>query len=437
MAAADSFIEQNDFPDIVPEVLVFEAESALPNAFLKMLLVRLLSDSKLRALSVEEMANRYADSVSKFSCGFIQIRMSDKALSEAGVSQELLSEDAENLRDRIFSFYLTEIRDEYLCYPVIIAGIRTIIFESNFLTIPHSLHERNQIKELEIFLSAIQQKMLNNFGFTTHLIISSIHSLENMPSIFQQTLFMMDYIIQLYPGRNITSFLPTVENPPDLSALHPRPEFERLYFDSIADYDFNMANKLLQKLIYNDTLNPATALSVRTRLHSKMSWTLNYLNIPRIQGIAECMALHECADYVAVCKTIDKAKECVDDFFIKLSVYYRKFSLNASEKSDMISGYIKENFMDPTLSVGKICEFFNISPSHLSRIFKEKTGLKTIDYIHLTRLSEAKILIKTTSLTLDEIAIKVGYAGYWTLIRAFRRYENTTPGSLRSTYKDR
>ena len=99
-----------------------------------------------------------------------------------------------------------------------------------------------------------------------------------------------------------------------------------------------------------------------------------------------------------------------------------------------VGRYIEAHYMEPGLSVASIAEHFGVSQSYLLRAFKKDgSGCSVSDYIHRRRVDEAKILLKSTTKTVGEIALSVGYGNALALIRAFKRLENgMTPTAYRS-----
>ena len=60
--------------------------------------------------------------------------------------------------------------------------------------------------------------------------------------------------------------------------------------------------------------------------------------------------------------------------------------------------------------------------------------MNLLDYLHTTRLAEAKKLLNETDLGVSEIAARVGYYSGWTLARVFKRYEGITPTAYRKAF---
>ncbi len=100
-------------------------------------------------------------------------------------------------------------------------------------------------------------------------------------------------------------------------------------------------------------------------------------------------------------------------------------------KIEELYAYINNNYQNPNLSSAMIAEFFGMSAPALTALFKRETGAGILDYIHMVRLNYAKQLINETSITIHDVATKVGYGNFLTMHRAFKRYEGVTPGSFR------
>ena len=101
------------------------------------------------------------------------------------------------------------------------------------------------------------------------------------------------------------------------------------------------------------------------------------------------------------------------------------------DKTQQLLQYIDENYMDPDLNLTILSERFEMNPSYVARIFKERTGQSVLTYLQQKRLTSAKELLETTNLNLTDIALRTGYGSGWTLTRAFKRSEGITPGAYR------
>lgn len=92
--------------------------------------------------------------------------------------------------------------------------------------------------------------------------------------------------------------------------------------------------------------------------------------------------------------------------------------------------YIYNNIYS-TIYINDIASALNMSPSYLSKIFKNETGIYLKDYIHMEKMKEAKNLMKYTSMSYTEIASQLGYSDLSHFTKACRTYEGCTPKQLK------
>ncbi len=103
---------------------------------------------------------------------------------------------------------------------------------------------------------------------------------------------------------------------------------------------------------------------------------------------------------------------------------------------DQVIAYIDSHYMDHNLSLETISSEFAISPSHVSRSFKEKMGLNFIPYIWKKRMEEVMQQLKTTNDPLKDIIMRVGYLDTPNFIRKFKKETGYTPGQYRKLHKE-
>lgn len=99
-----------------------------------------------------------------------------------------------------------------------------------------------------------------------------------------------------------------------------------------------------------------------------------------------------------------------------------------------IKGYIREN-LTKELSRELLAEEFFMSPDYISRIFRQKTGTKLMDYITDVRMKEARHLLGTTNLPIGEVAYASGYYNVAYFSRVFRIHNGETPAQYRQREK--
>ena len=141
-------------------------------------------------------------------------------------------------------------------------------------------------------------------------------------------------------------------------------------------------------------------------------------------------------NYARVCQDLFR-NENIEEAFATLRDICFSICADVGEESGeeavkkQIEDYISKNYRDVSLSLDVLAEHLGISYYYLSRLFKEYIGTNFVSYLTLVRLEKAKELLKSTNDTIEQIAEKSGFLGSNSLIRAFKKYYNTTPGKFR------
>ena len=96
-----------------------------------------------------------------------------------------------------------------------------------------------------------------------------------------------------------------------------------------------------------------------------------------------------------------------------------------------IISYIGENFRDPDLSLEKMATDFDMSYHHLSRLFNECMQMNFASYLAGLRLEYSTELLKSSQLSVEQVAQQAGFLQSGTFIRVFKKYYGVTPGKYR------
>ena len=86
---------------------------------------------------------------------------------------------------------------------------------------------------------------------------------------------------------------------------------------------------------------------------------------------------------------------------------------------------------DPNLSLRRLSERVGASPNHVSQTLNDHLGLSFFDFVNGFRVDEAEHLLRTTDLSVTEIALDVGFNSRSTFNAAVRKHRNLTPTDLR------
>jgi len=85
-------------------------------------------------------------------------------------------------------------------------------------------------------------------------------------------------------------------------------------------------------------------------------------------------------------------------------------------------------------SLNELCRQLElgITASHVSRLFRQAMGIGIREYMKRKRLQSAAIKLKTTTLSIKEIAADLGYRSPADFFRQFKRAFHVTPAAFRA-----
>lgn len=95
-----------------------------------------------------------------------------------------------------------------------------------------------------------------------------------------------------------------------------------------------------------------------------------------------------------------------------------------------IMNYIQANYIDITLD--DLSEKFFLSKPYLSKYIKEKSGMTFGELVKKVRMKKARAMLKSSSMTVENIALTVGYQNVEHFNRLFKKAYNMTPVQFRN-----
>lgn len=216
----------------------------------------------------------------------------------------------------------------------------------------------------------------------------------------------------------------------------PEPSIEKQYLNALVTQDFQTALELTLERVHSLYMEDGKPDLDRVKmfLNMRLHTTGNVLAAP-MDGLGEDgKKLGDDFMHLDHCNTIEDVEKSLTQIFAKLDSHFNVAPTDYTGTTGKVIHLISKKYMEPDLSVEMICDCLGKSRSYLSRMFKENTGMNLLDYLHTTRLTEAKKLLNETDLGISEIASKVGYYSGWTLARVFKRYEGITPTAYRKAF---
>lgn len=130
--------------------------------------------------------------------------------------------------------------------------------------------------------------------------------------------------------------------------------------------------------------------------------------------------------------TLSALMQILSTEFSKISV--SKFSLRQETLVQNAKQLIDLNYTNPEFHIGTIAQMLYISHSHISRLFKEKTGITPVAYLSEVRLNNAANLLSTNFYTVKELCSAVGFVDEWHFMKCFKKRFGMTIQEYRKQY---
>ena len=109
-------------------------------------------------------------------------------------------------------------------------------------------------------------------------------------------------------------------------------------------------------------------------------------------------------------------------------------SLHADSVVRSCEHWLSENYILDD-SIRQVVNFSKLAERTLKRRFKAATGMTLIDYVQNLRIEEAKRLLESGAVAVDEISVAVGYEDASFFRRLFKRRTGMTPSHYRRMFQ--
>ena len=127
----------------------------------------------------------------------------------------------------------------------------------------------------------------------------------------------------------------------------------------------------------------------------------------------------------------------IEMILIQITRYFQneiapaKINIQTEYKKNKVIEYIQEHYREK-IALEDIARKCNYSVGHLCRKFKEEIGISVINYIIRYRVSIAmKALFERPELSIEEIALEVGFNDVQFFDKTFKKIVGVTPGKYR------
>lgn len=218
------------------------------------------------------------------------------------------------------------------------------------------------------------------------------------------------------------------------------------------NYQFNLyeENNLISQIMVGNIYNVERLLDEiysncmeQTNVSPKLVRCLSYDLYRLANHVLSLKKDDICNEYIELNQLFDTI--LLDDLttFSSYFEFIKKICIDISESNkkekctknnlviDNVIAYVNENYSDIQLCVSNIAQHCGISTKYLSQIFKEQRRENISDYIEKLRIEKACEFLKGTSLSINDISEKIGYANPHTFRAAFKRCMYITPKEYR------
>lgn len=209
--------------------------------------------------------------------------------------------------------------------------------------------------------------------------------------------------------------------------------------DALADYLSNhrkieLISLVRDYLVRLDEKKQNDAAHMQALHHDVMQVFYSFINGNQVQ-VAQLFQ-------DAVFRQLNEAAEFSSKNMLKYVTYLydRSFDrITALQQSDSLIGQVKDYIhahLTENIKREEIAAAVFVTPNYLSNVFREEIGTSLREYINQARVEEAKKLLATTSKSITEIALIVGFENIPYFSTIFKKYCGSTPAAWRNELKD-
>lgn len=144
---------------------------------------------------------------------------------------------------------------------------------------------------------------------------------------------------------------------------------------------------------------------------------------PSIRSILEMMVL----EYVHTKEDTQRLlKSMLQTLFLSIA---RRYRIEKHQDPQPIHEQILEYMVDHSdqVSLQSVAQHFGYHPNYVSSMIRRKTGRTFSEILLEKRMERAVLLMKHTTLSIEEISVLLGYSNHSNFYKAFKEYYGVTP----------
>lgn len=139
--------------------------------------------------------------------------------------------------------------------------------------------------------------------------------------------------------------------------------------------------------------------------------------------------------YLSFARTLEDVTELVVSKLTHITQYRQKGSGTAVKepKLQIIQQFIDKHISENITSID-MAHYLYLNSSYFSRYFKRLTGINFTDYVHQYKMGIAMKMLKTSSQTLESLAVGLGYSDRTYFSKVFKKYIGMTPSEYKTKH---
>ncbi|NOV04739.1 helix-turn-helix domain-containing protein [Paenibacillus planticolens] len=330
--------------------------------------------------------------------------------------------------EKLLQFFITNVmvelaKEKNQAYMFEVDDFLVCIINGNFLT----------AKELTRVAQIAKKFIYDSLEVKLTVSLSDIHEdVWKLPQAYQEALEAMEYKLVMGSGEMISYTDIPSEEVSHRGYYYPL-HVEQQLINFVKAGDFHQAQTVIDEILKQHlAAGSVTVILSRCLMFDIISTILKTIDeLNHFQGINE---MNKPLEKLMNCKTIQEMKEHVMVILQEVTNHIQgQRDLNTYHFCEKVKDYVHQNYHNPDLNISAIGQWFEMTPSYLSKRFRDETGESLLEYINLYRISQAKGLLLGESLSIADIALKVGYTEFTTFNRIFKKYQGITAGKYRET----
>lgn len=351
------------------------------------------------------------------SDGFVVMLL---AIEDKGKLLSLGTGDDVEAKSKLPSFVITNVFEELLGqrYKNFVTEMdEKIVFIVN-LQDPEAAEP---VQELINITDELQRFFEKYYGMVLTVSVSDAHTgIHGMQEAYQEAAEALEYKMIAGAG-TIISFQSLKHNVREY--FYPL-EKEQKLVNCIKSGEFEKGKQLLDDIIRSNFMDGTPTAEMTRYFMFDLASTV-------VKTVKEISA-EEPVERLFGCETVAELQEEITQTLSVVCKRIQSKTGNRSyELSRSITEFVNSHYGDVNLNVAMVAEHLGITPSYMSKLFKEQTGETLPDYINKVRLEQAKVLLRDDKLSISDAAVRVGYVNSNALIRSFKKYEGVTPGKYK------